>query len=66
MPSATVYRFKVFNIYTCEYKFPPKRGTREAIEGLGGEPRPVVIEESAEEVNAELLDGDGFIRDPKG
>ncbi|WP_395065541.1 hypothetical protein [Paraburkholderia silvatlantica] len=59
MTRATVYRYKWYDVSTDSNKVRPMRGTREAIDRISGD----IIEESAEEVDASLLDGNGFIRD---
>ena len=55
----TIYRFRKYDVTTDENKVRPLRATREAIENLKGE----IIEESAEEIDSSLLDGNGFLRD---
>ena len=59
MTSATVYRYRWYDISTDANEVRPIRGTREAIDCISGE----IIEDSAEEIDASLLDGNGFVRD---
>lgn len=59
MTRATVYRYRWYDVSTDSNDVRPMRGTREAIDRISGE----IIEESAEEVDASLLDGNGFLRD---
>jgi hypothetical protein len=54
-----VYRFRKYDILAGENKTPPMRGTCEAIERIKGN----IIEDSAEEIDSALLDGNGFVQD---
>jgi hypothetical protein len=61
MAHTTVYRYRWWDTSNDSNDIRPVRGTREAIERISGE----IIEESAEEVDTSLLDGNGFIRDDR-
>ena len=57
MQNVTVYYFTCYNIRTDEKVRSQRPATREAIARCNG----VVIEETAQEVAATCLDGDGFV-----
>ncbi|MCQ0034657.1 MULTISPECIES: hypothetical protein [Burkholderia] len=59
MTRTTVYRYRWWDVSTDSNEVRPMRGTREAIGRISGE----IIEESAEDIDASLLDGNGFIPD---
>jgi hypothetical protein len=58
----TVYNFTAYDIESDTDDRRPVKATREKIKTLAG---AVIIEASAEEVDASLLDGQGFYRPPK-
>lgn len=59
MANVTVYAFTGYHIGTDKNDHPPVKATKAAIARLAG---AVIIEASAEEVDASLLDGQGFYR----
>ena len=59
MANVTVYRYKSYDVSTDKNNVRPLRATRAAIEEIRGE----IIEDSAEEIESSLLDGNGFVRD---
>lgn len=59
MANVTVYAFTAYDIETDKDDHRPVKATREKIKTLAG---AVIIEASAEEIDASLLDGQGFYR----
>jgi hypothetical protein len=57
MANVTVYAFTAYHIGTDEDDRRPIKATRATIAKLGG---ALIIEASAEEVDASLVDGQGF------
>jgi hypothetical protein len=55
-----IYQYEVYDIETDRYHLKPTKGTQVAIESIGGRMKV----ESCEEVDASLLDGNGFIKIP--
>jgi hypothetical protein len=58
MPKVTVYYFKKFDIKTGQMEHSKRPATLETITFIEGEP----IKETAHEVDASELDGNGFVR----
>jgi len=58
----TVYDFTAYDIQTDTNDPRPVKATREKIQTLAG---AQIIEASAEEIDASLLDGQGFYRPPR-
>jgi hypothetical protein len=54
----TVYAFTAYDIETDKQDPRPVKATRETIERIGA----VIIEASVEEIDASLLDGQGYYR----
>lgn len=57
MNKVKVYYFTTYNVMTDETKRMPRPATREAIAAAHG----TALEETAQEVDASLLDGNGFL-----
>jgi hypothetical protein len=60
LSKVTVYRWHRYRIKTDEELVSGRWATREAIEAARGE----VLEDTAREVDASDLDGDGFVKAP--
>jgi hypothetical protein len=62
MAKVTVYAFTAYDIESDKNDPRPVKATREKIKTLAG---ALLIEASAQEVDASMLDGQGFYRQPK-
>ena len=56
--TVTIFSFTIYDIKTDTRVLSPRKGTLEAIAAVNG----VVIEKTAEEVQASQLDGNGFTK----